>query len=261
VEDLNSIWQIGIVALLVGAIIGALTYRLFAPSVKQADKIRTELDATREELNSYKVSVNQHFNKTSELVNDLAQNYVKVYQHLAQGAQTLGDGKSFVSLLDQPQGRVALTVDDALNDAAQAADENLGDPAVTQANPEKTQATPAATVDEHAEAYTQLKSAEGAGHDAAIGEAARPAGDRDASSTVKEPVINVDALDEVAENAVVEAPDEAVSGVAETGEKTEARTTAVPLTFKLAPSDQYRVDSDPVVRRVIVPPAPVFRTG
>jgi len=41
----------------------------------------------------------------------------------------------------------------------------------------------------------------------------------------------------------------------------EYRITAVPLTFKLAPSDQYRVDSDPVVRRVIVPPAPVFRTG
>lgn len=134
-EDLNSIWPIGIVAPLVGAIIGALAYRLLAPSVKQADKTRTELDATREELNSYKVSVNQHFDKTSELVNDLAQNYVKVYQHLAQGAQTLGDGKSFVSLLDQPQGRVALTGDDASNDAEPVADDILVGPAVTQTNP------------------------------------------------------------------------------------------------------------------------------
>lgn len=223
-EDLNSIWPIGIVALLVGAIIGALAYRLLAPSVKQADKTRTELDATREELNSYKVSVNQHFNKTSELVNDLAQNYVKVYQHLAQGAQTLGDGKSFVSLLDQPQGRVALTGNDASNDAEQAADDILVGPAVTQADPEKIQVT----LDEHAAPYTQLESGEvgpaNAGHDAAIGEASRLAGDLGESSVAKEPLINVDVLEEVAENAEVEAPAEAVSGVADAGEKTEART-------------------------------------
>ena len=51
--------------------IGILVYRLISPSVKQADQIKSERDAAREELNSYKASVNQHFDKTSQLVNDL----------------------------------------------------------------------------------------------------------------------------------------------------------------------------------------------
>jgi len=88
VEYLDSVWQLGIIALVAGAMIGALAYRLLAPSTKQADKIKTELDTARAELNSYRASVGQHFDKTSELVNDLTQNYVKVYQHLAEGAQT-----------------------------------------------------------------------------------------------------------------------------------------------------------------------------
>jgi hypothetical protein len=80
VEYLDSVWQIGIIALVAGVMIGALAYRLLAPSIKQADQIKSELDTARDELDSYKASVGQHFNKTSELVNDLTQNYVKVYQ-------------------------------------------------------------------------------------------------------------------------------------------------------------------------------------
>jgi uncharacterized membrane-anchored protein YhcB (DUF1043 family) len=86
VDYVNSVWQIGIIALVAGVMIGALAYRLLAPSLKKADKTKSELDKAREELSSYKVSVNSHFNKTSELVNDLTQNYVKVYRHLAEGA-------------------------------------------------------------------------------------------------------------------------------------------------------------------------------
>jgi uncharacterized membrane-anchored protein YhcB (DUF1043 family) len=71
VEYLDSVWQIGIIALVAGVMIGALAYRLLAPSIKQADQIKSELDTARDELDSYKASVGQHFNKTSELVNDL----------------------------------------------------------------------------------------------------------------------------------------------------------------------------------------------
>ena len=77
-ENVYAVWQISIISLIAGALIGALAYRLLAPSVKQAGKIKSELDVSREELDSYKASVNQHFNQTSELVNDLTQNYVKV---------------------------------------------------------------------------------------------------------------------------------------------------------------------------------------
>ena len=45
-------------------------------------------------------------------MNDLTQDYVKVYQHLAEGVQTLGNSRSFHNLLEQQPGKVVLTVDD-----------------------------------------------------------------------------------------------------------------------------------------------------
>ena len=111
-EPVNSIWMVGIAALVLGAIIGAIAYRLFTPTIKNASKLRAQLDETKEELDSYKASVSSHFNKTSDLVNELTQDYVKVYKHLAEGAQTLGDAKEFTNVLEQHQGKVLISFGD-----------------------------------------------------------------------------------------------------------------------------------------------------
>jgi len=222
VENVYSVWQVGTIALVAGAMIGALAYRLFAPSVKQAGKIKTELDVAREELNSYKTSVNQHFDKTSELVNDLTQNYVKVYQHLAEGAQTLGDSKTFTSLLEQHQGRVSIAVDDETNVTDKIADDLSVDPAVTQA-------TSVGTVEEHAEPFTDVNTGgtdpASSEFDTAKTKTPRPSDDLDDSAEASEPVLNVDALEEVGENADIEARAESGSAAPEGEEKIEVRTT------------------------------------
>ena len=111
-EPLNSIWPVVIAALGVGAIIGAIAYRLFTPTVKNARQLQTQLDEAKEELSSYKSSVSSHFNKTSHLVNELTQDYVKVYKHLAEGAQALGDPKEFTNVLEQHQGKVLISFGD-----------------------------------------------------------------------------------------------------------------------------------------------------
>ena len=111
-ESLNSIWPVVIAALGIGAIIGAIAYRLFTPTVKNARQLQTQLDEVKEELSSYKTSVSSHFNKTSHLVNELTQDYVKVYKHLAEGAQTLGDPKEFTNVLEQHQGKVLISFGD-----------------------------------------------------------------------------------------------------------------------------------------------------
>lgn len=131
-EYINSLWQVGVIALVAGAMIGALAYRFFSPSVRQSEEIKSELDHAKRQLSNYKASVNSHFEKTSELVNDLTQNYVKVYQHLAEGAQTLGDSRELNRLLEQQQGKVLLTVGDE-TDASEAAASNLESPASTEA--------------------------------------------------------------------------------------------------------------------------------
>ena len=105
-------WLYTIGALVGGGIIGAILYRNLTPSAKKANNLKAELDEARLEMESYKASVNNHFDKTAELVNELTQDYVKVYKHLAEGAQALGDGRDFTNVLEQHQGKVLISVDD-----------------------------------------------------------------------------------------------------------------------------------------------------
>ena len=111
-DGFDSVWQVFIISLIAGALIGVLIYRILDPSHKQINQLKAERDSANQELDSYKAGVSQHFDKTSELVNDLTENYVKVYQHLAEGAHTLGAGKSFNNLLEQNHGKVSLAVED-----------------------------------------------------------------------------------------------------------------------------------------------------
>lgn len=187
-ESMNSVWQIGLIALLAGALIGVLAYRLLAPSVKQAVKDKAELDAARDELTSYKANVNEHFNKTSELVNDLTQNYVKVYQHLAEGAHTLGDSKTFNNLLERHPGKVSLTVD-----GESPAPDPVADDTIVEA---------AAAVEPPVD-FAQSVSEEPATEAVVMGENGEPpaevsADEPDSSSETPEPTLSADAQDATA---------------------------------------------------------------
>ena len=112
-DFIGSELQIGAIALCIGILIGILGYRFLGGSTRQTEKIADELKAAKTELTDYKDSVNQHFHKTSDLVNELTQNYVKVYQHLAEGAQSLGNSESFNNLLEHQKGRVAISLEDS----------------------------------------------------------------------------------------------------------------------------------------------------
>jgi len=114
-DPVYLIWLFATGALIGGGIIGAIVYRNLAPGKKKTDDLRAELDAARLEMETYKTSVNSHFDKTAELVNGLTQDYVKVYKHLAEGAQALGDGRDFANVLEQHQGKVLISVDSEKN--------------------------------------------------------------------------------------------------------------------------------------------------
>ncbi len=241
-EITYSVWQIGLIALVAGALIGVLAYRLFAPSVRRADQVKSDLDATRDELRSYKENVNEHFDKTAELVNDLTQNYVKVYQHLAAGAQSLGDGKRFDNLLEQQPGKVAIAVDDE-SPAAQPIDaESTVDAAATtaadapaEARDERTAAGIEAGAAETAAVKTATAEPESVAAPSAAVESDRAASSGEAAASDnatadaerradagEEPVLNVDALDEAIDKADRKS---AGSAVPESKPDGEVRTT------------------------------------
>jgi uncharacterized membrane-anchored protein YhcB (DUF1043 family) len=111
VESIDPVWLFGGIALGCGFMLGVLLLRLLSPAAGDVAKLQAELEQARSEMDSYRASVNTHFNKTSDLVNDLTQDYVKVYRHLAEGAQALSETREFTQVLDQPSGQVLISVE------------------------------------------------------------------------------------------------------------------------------------------------------
>jgi len=112
VESIDQVWLFVAIALAAGAVLGAILHKMLSSSAGDADKLRVELERTRSEMERYKASVNTHFSKTSDLVSELTQDYVKVYQHLAEGAQTLSDSPEFKQMLEHSDGKVLISVEE-----------------------------------------------------------------------------------------------------------------------------------------------------
>jgi len=72
---------------------GIYVYKLNGSRSSQAEKMKSEKQALEQEFDEYKNSVANHFAQTSELLGGLTDNYVKVYQHLAEGSQSLANAE------------------------------------------------------------------------------------------------------------------------------------------------------------------------
>lgn len=88
-ED-NSIWIISILTLVTGGVIGYFAGRFGTSATKQRD-LNLQLEDSQRQLDAYKQQVNQHFERTAELVNDMTESYKAVHQHLATGSEALCD--------------------------------------------------------------------------------------------------------------------------------------------------------------------------
>jgi uncharacterized membrane-anchored protein YhcB (DUF1043 family) len=137
VDAIEPVWLFAAIVLTCGIFLGMLINRLLNPSSADVNQLKSDLERERAEMERYKASVNSHFNKTSDLVKELTQDYVKVYQHLAEGAQTLSDTPEFTQVLEQPQGRVSISVESEADEAVVLADVNA-----TADSPESLQAEP-----------------------------------------------------------------------------------------------------------------------
>ncbi len=101
------------IGLLIGIGIGFFVGRSsMAKEAEQKAEIESELWQTKREVEEYRHQVNNHFERTAELIGgltdsykEMTQRYKAVYEHLAQGAQTLASrevGKKLAaSTIDQ----------------------------------------------------------------------------------------------------------------------------------------------------------------
>jgi uncharacterized membrane-anchored protein YhcB (DUF1043 family) len=76
-------------AALLGVLVGLLMGRFVFPGRREIKRLRAEIERLGREHVEYQGRVAGHFRKTGELIGQMTQSYKAVYDHLADGAQTL----------------------------------------------------------------------------------------------------------------------------------------------------------------------------
>ncbi len=84
-----TIWLIGIGCLALGLLIGVAFGSRFGGGSARVRELEEQMKRLRDSDREYRESVSEHFGTTAELVKQLTENYKDVYQHLANGAQSL----------------------------------------------------------------------------------------------------------------------------------------------------------------------------
>ena len=84
-----EMWQAALIGLVLGFIIGYFLLRLTKESAKKQVKTEAELRVAKEQLESQKQQLEKHFAESADLLKSLAQDYQKLYQHLARSSTQL----------------------------------------------------------------------------------------------------------------------------------------------------------------------------
>ena len=84
-----EMWQAALIGLVVGFVIGYFLLRLTKESAKKQVKTEAELRVAKEQLESQKQQLEKHFAESADLLKSLAQDYQKLYQHLAHSSTQL----------------------------------------------------------------------------------------------------------------------------------------------------------------------------
>jgi len=91
----------------VGIALGFSAGRLWPGSAAKLTSLERERNAAREDLQTYRQEVSEHFERTAELFDKVTTDYRDLYEHLARSERQLGAirGESAGSSLAQPEQR------------------------------------------------------------------------------------------------------------------------------------------------------------
>ncbi|MFT6310760.1 MAG: uncharacterized membrane-anchored protein YhcB (DUF1043 family) [Porticoccus sp.] len=83
---LSSVLSLG-----AGIAIGIIATRLFSTNGRKSAQMEKHLADTEHKMNTYKQEVNEHFETTAKLIDELNESYRNVHNHLADAAHSLSD--------------------------------------------------------------------------------------------------------------------------------------------------------------------------
>lgn len=85
--SLSVVSALDVALLAIGTGLGLLVGYFAFPIMRQAKRLRAELEQLRQEHETYKADVKEHFRQTADLVGEMTRTYATVYDHLAGGAR------------------------------------------------------------------------------------------------------------------------------------------------------------------------------
>ncbi len=84
--SISSLLITGIVALVIGVGFGMFVSRRLSPDSRKQRELERSLDRLLQQQKDYQHEVAEHFIDTAKLLNNLAESYRDVHNHLANGA-------------------------------------------------------------------------------------------------------------------------------------------------------------------------------
>lgn len=85
----NEMWTAIIVAFFIGAVVGYLILLTTNANAKKQQKLEMDLKVATQKMEEQKQQLEKHFEESANLLSTLAQDYKKLYTHLAQSSQSL----------------------------------------------------------------------------------------------------------------------------------------------------------------------------
>ena len=82
-------WEYALIGLVVGLIIGAIAMRFGNSKLRQQHAMQYELEKSKKELVEYREELFSHFARSAELLDNMANDYRQLYQHMAKSSSSL----------------------------------------------------------------------------------------------------------------------------------------------------------------------------
>lgn len=106
-EEFGTVLAVGLSCLVVGGLLGYFLLGRLKPGQQSRTAIERQFRDIQQQQQDYQHQVNQHFDRTAELLNELAESYRSVHNHIAEGAKTL-HSSGISPLQPLPEGRPVL---------------------------------------------------------------------------------------------------------------------------------------------------------
>lgn len=85
----DSVWSIGLVGVVIGFILAYIVIKMTSGNVKKQKKTELELKQVKTEIVQQKANIEEHFAESAELLKSMAQDYQRLYKHVAASSVAL----------------------------------------------------------------------------------------------------------------------------------------------------------------------------